>query len=103
MKSKSFSSGLTRDNALTEAELFIQNIPAYPANFKGRGIVICAGGLQYFSCAWVCINMLRKLGCELPIELWYRGEEELNPFMREQIETLNVSSIDALEKRETPI
>lgn len=54
---------------------YIDNIKPYPGSFKGRGIVICAGGVPYFTCAWVNINMLRINGCTLPIEVWYTGTE----------------------------
>jgi alpha 1,2-mannosyltransferase len=54
---------------------FLKALPPYPGHFSGRGIVICAGGLRYFTCAWVTINMLREKGCTLPIELWHHGNE----------------------------
>ncbi|HEY4111752.1 hypothetical protein [Puia sp.] len=52
-----------------------QQTEAYPGGFNGRGIVICAGGIRYFTCAWVNIRMLRHNGCSLPIEVWYNGDE----------------------------
>jgi len=64
---------------------------------EGRGIVICAGGPAYFLCAWVCINMLRWLGCQLPIELWHLDEAGLNAAMRRLIEPLAVSCVNASE------
>src|SRR5262249_53503064 len=36
---------------------------AYPGGFAGRGIVIAAGGPTYFPCAYVCVSVLRELGC----------------------------------------
>jgi len=33
---------------------------------------------QYFPSAWVCINMLRQVGCTLPIELWHLGPDEMS-------------------------
>ena len=53
----------------------IPEIKPYPGNFKDRGIVICAGGLRYFTCSWIAVKMLRRLGCDLPIEIWYLGNE----------------------------
>ena len=50
-------------------------INPYPGGFEGKGIVICAGGLRYFTCSWVALTMLRKLGCRLPVEIWYYGNE----------------------------
>lgn len=54
---------------------YVRNIPPFTDNSEGRGIVICGGGIKYFTCAWICISMLRRVGCKLSIELWYkRGE-----------------------------
>lgn len=67
----------------------------FPANtFSGKGIVLCGGG-NYFTCTWVCINLLRYLGCTLPIELWYRGPSEMNVNMINWLGPLNVKCIDA--------
>jgi hypothetical protein len=65
--------------------------------FSGRGIVICAGGARMFTCAWVCIGMLRRAGCTLPIEVWHLGPEEMGPPMRRLLCELDVHVIDALE------
>lgn len=84
-----------RQNALIRAERFIAAMPPCPDHFSGRGIVICAGGAKYFPCAWVCINMLRELGCKLPIQLWYLGPLEMDGAMRDLVVPLGVSCIDA--------
>lgn len=72
-------------------------LPEYPERFSGRGIVVCGGGLKYFPCAWVCIQMLRQTGCSLPIELWYEGKEEMDRAMISLLEPLGVRCVDALE------
>src|SRR5258706_2693306 len=64
---------------------------------SGRGIVICGGGIRYFTCAWVCINRLRALHCHLPIELWFLGASEMDRQMQSLVEPLGVRCIDALE------
>lgn len=79
-----------------EWKRFIKNIPPYPGTFKGKGIVICGGGITYFTCAWVTINILRKKKCTLPIELWYTGKE-LNIQLISELEKLNVRCIDSLD------
>jgi hypothetical protein len=61
----------------------------------GRGIVIPAGGMRYFPCAWVCIRVLRALGCKLPIELWHVGRQELSAGMRALVEPFGVACVDA--------
>ena len=61
-----------------DVDAAVATIPPYPGGFKGRGITICAGGFTYFTNAWVLIRMLRKLGCELPVQFWYYGDEEMD-------------------------
>lgn len=61
--------------------------------FSGKGIVLCGGG-NYFMCIWVCINLLRYLGCIFFIEVWYRGLFEMNVNMINWLEFLNVKCID---------
>lgn len=56
---------------------------------EGCGIVITAGGLKYFTTAYVLINTLRNLGCTLPIEVWYHGDE-LSNSMCKLLRKLNV-------------
>lgn len=56
------------------ADAFIEKMPA-PPEFAGRGVVIAAGGPYWASC-YVTIRMLRHVGCELPVEVWYLGEKE---------------------------
>lgn len=87
-------------NALEASESFIRNIPDYPSGFKGRGIVTSGGGARYFTNAWVCINMLRKLGCTLPIQVWYLGPKEMDPHMKSLLRDINVEAINAYELRE---
>jgi len=67
--------------------------------FSGDGIVICGGGLRYFTCAWVCIRMLRALGCKLPIQLWHLGAEEMDEKMRRFVEPYDVTAVDGQEIR----
>ena len=70
----------------------------YPRErFSGRGIVTCAGGPDYFVCAWVMLNMLRKQGCSAPIECWYLGPEEMDEEMTTLLSPLGVRCIDASE------
>ncbi len=68
----------------------------YPeGQFAGRGIVFCGGGDVHFPCAWVSISMLRRLGCGLPIELWYRGPREMTAEAIALLEPLGVTCVDA--------
>lgn len=72
-----------------------------PDNFKGRGIVTCAGGEEYFPPAYVMISMLRKHGCDLPVQIWYLGEKELSVPMKKLASELdNVELVDAYKVAE---
>jgi len=86
-------------SAGTACDRFIANIPPYPGDFLGRGIVICGGGVKYFTNAWTSINLLRHLGCRLPVELWHLGTRELDEGMRALLEPLGVACVDALKIR----
>jgi hypothetical protein len=94
-------SKLTLHNARLALENFIKKIPPPPLAFHGRGIVICGGGVRYFTNAWVCINMLRNRGCSLPIELWHLGAHEMTETMRNLVQPLGVVCVDALEIAKT--
>jgi hypothetical protein len=85
--------------ALLEAA--VENPAPFPAErFAGRGIVICGGGAKYFPCVWVCMRMLRHLGCTLPVELWHLGPHEVTPAMRALLEPWDVRCVDGLEVRQ---
>jgi ADP-heptose:LPS heptosyltransferase len=86
-------------NARAEAERFIATIPAYPGGFAGRGVVICGGGVKMFTNAWVALHMLRRVGCTLPIELWYLGPREMDPEMQALVEPLGARCRDAMSLR----
>lgn len=57
---------------------------------RGKGIVISAGGLKYFTCAYVLVSMLREYGCSLPIEVWHK-RNELSLDMKLCLEKFNVT------------
>lgn len=75
---------------------YAAKVQKFPKHFSGKGIVFTAGGIKYTTCAWVSISMLRKLGCDLPIELWHLGNE-ISPEVIESFKTLNVKFRDFYE------
>ncbi len=91
---------LTIENAPSRAAEFIASIPPYPGHFRNRGIVTCAGGVKYLTCAWVQIAMLRRLGCTLPIEVWYLGEEERDVQWIELVRPFGVDFVNAFDVRQ---
>src|SRR5439155_3065887 len=56
---------LNLHNARLACESFVKTLPEYPGSCEGRGIVICGGGVKYFSNAWVYLRILRILCCSL--------------------------------------
>jgi hypothetical protein len=80
--------------ALSERRQSPQPYP--PGRFEGRGIVICAGGPRYFTCAWVLISLLRGVyRVDLPIQVWHLGRREISEEMRLLLEGLQVEVVDA--------
>jgi len=69
----------------------------YPEDrFHERGIVICAGGPRYFTCAWVLVWMLRRVHrVDLPIQVWHLGRREMSEEMRVLLEEMQVEVVDA--------
>jgi hypothetical protein len=64
--------------------------------FSGRGLVICAGGPQIFTNAYVLIHVLRRhLACKLPIEVWHFGPAEISPRMADLLRELDAQPVDA--------
>jgi hypothetical protein len=60
-------------------------------------LVMCGGGSTYVQCAWQLAYVMRKLGWSAPIEFWYLGDVELDPFSKKMLEDLQVNVIDATE------
>ena len=67
---------------------------AVPDRFRGRGIVICAGGLPGLSEAWMCVRLLRERGCKLPVELWDCGADDGVSEMIELLRELGVTWVE---------
>ncbi len=78
------------------AEEFISQLrPSRSTYTHDRGIVIAGGGLKYFPSVWVNIRLLRHFGCTLPIQLWYLGDGEVDPYMKRLLEPYDVECVDA--------
>jgi hypothetical protein len=90
---------LHSDNFAEEMARAIERLPTTTPKFHGRGIVICAGSRKYFTSAWVCVNQLRRLGCTLPIQLWYLGPAEMDERMKSLVAPFDVTCVDGLEVR----
>jgi hypothetical protein len=88
---------LIKRNASSQAARFLTTISEYPGGYSGKGIVVCAGGIRYNTCAWVLIRMLRHLGCKLPIQVWYLGKKESDESWMRLVEPYGVVCVNALE------
>ena len=75
----------------------LRHPPPFPEKrFAGRGIVICAGGQRYFTCAWVLISVLRSVHqTKLPIQVWHLGRSEMSEAMQILLEEQGVEVVDA--------
>jgi hypothetical protein len=75
----------------------LRDPPSFPEDrFAGRGIVICAGGQRYFTCAWILISVLRRaLKTKLPIQVWHLGRSEMSEAMRLMLEEQGVEVVNA--------
>lgn len=99
-RSHGLNGNLAVDSASEAITQALNEMRAYPeGRFGGRGIVICGGGVTYTACAWVCIQMLRRAGCTLPIQLWHFGENELPPTIQALFAPLGVECVDAIRMR----
>ena len=67
--------------------------PAFPLANHPRGVVVTGGG-RYLPSAWVTINVLRHVGCTLPIELWHLADE-IPAAVRPGLAALGVTCRDA--------
>lgn len=73
---------------------FLEALPEYPqSKFSGKGIIVVAGG-RYLEPAVVMINMIRKLGSTLRIQVWHVGDEEMTSTHRKILEPYNVETRD---------
>jgi ADP-heptose:LPS heptosyltransferase len=90
---------LTLHSAGKACDQFIESIPEYIGSLEGRGIVTCGGGARYLTNAWVCINRLRDLGCQLPIQLWQLSSQEKDARMEALLAPLGVQCVNAEETR----
>lgn len=85
-------------------EEYIPTIPPYPGGYAGRGIIVAAGanpqphrGLPhgYMPCLWVLVNKLRAMGCNLPVQVWHLGPEEMDPYCARLLRPLGAECVDA--------
>jgi predicted GH43/DUF377 family glycosyl hydrolase len=83
------------------ADAFLAAVPDYPAGrYQSRGVVI-VGGERYFASLYVTIRALRRVGCRLPIQVWYfRRRDEMPADRQALLAAHGVECVDADEVRE---
>ena len=92
----------TRQSSEVRAFIINELFTPYPSRqFAGRGIVIPAGGRLLIG-AYVGVRLLRRFGCDLPIELWHLGPQEVAGPWRGLLEPLGVIFVDghAVDQRQ---
>jgi len=65
---------------------------------EGRGVVICGVGPKALTGAWIAVRMLRRSGCQLPIQLWHLGDEADADF-KALVSQFDVECVDARRVR----
>jgi len=86
---------LNDECVVVRTDAYLRRIEPYSERFHSRGIVICAGGVRYLTCAWVLIKQLRSTGCQLPIQVWHRDAAERDRGWGALIKPLGVECVDA--------
>lgn len=82
-------------------DTIVENLPEYPDKFQGKGLVMVAGKERYLTCAWVALNIAKRNGFSLPVEVFHLGEKELQPLWRKVFKERfgdQVTFIDARDK-----
>ncbi|HUZ51269.1 MAG TPA: hypothetical protein VMU94_01915, partial [Streptosporangiaceae bacterium] len=76
----------------------VATLPLHPPpGASGRGIVMPVGG-RHIAGAWVSLTLLRRVhACRLPVEVWYLGDRDLPPAVRELLTEFNVRFVDATQ------
>ncbi len=77
---------------------FLRAIPRQERAYRGRGVVVSAGGFYLIS-GYVAIRSLRAAGCTLPIQLWHLGADEMPAAAKPLFERLGVECVDSFEVR----
>lgn len=85
---------VTRSTARMALQRYKTRIPGPQGTFEGAGIVTAAFGLEYFVSAWVCIRMLRQLGCKLPIELWHQDDADWSATLERLVRSMDVIPVN---------
>lgn len=92
-----FNCPRTINQHLVALEHIVSNTPNYN-NSNSKDCIIYVGGGKYWPGIVVGCQLAREIGCDLPIQVWYRGKvEKINP---EQVKDLNVELIDIDEMSE---
>jgi putative mannosyltransferase len=75
--------------------------PPPPHDFAGRGVVVVGGG-RYAASAYVTVRVLRRVGCELPVQVWHLAGE-MDEAMRRLLLAEGATPVNADEvRRERP-
>ena len=80
------------------AALALEEPPSYESypegRFQGRGVVMSAGGRLQVVNAYSTVRALRRLGCRLPVEIYYAGASEMSAQVVEVLNELGATVLD---------
>ncbi len=69
-----------------------------PPQYGGDGVVMVAGSGRHFVNAYVSLAILREdVKCQLPIQVWHLGVEDMSPHMASLLDRFDVEVVDASE------
>ncbi len=97
---KHVTADMIADSKSTIDEYMETMLPFNGKRFKGRGIVMVAGGEKYLPCAYVCVRMIRSNGCKLPIQIWHIGAMEMDDTARKLFDGMDVTFQDCMDMME---
>lgn len=81
------------------AQLVLDRANTTPS-FNGNGVAFVAGGLTYWTNAYVSCRLLRHIGCQLPIR-WYYFDGELDPLQIKLVEDIEGTKTVKMESGAT--
>ncbi len=67
-----------------------------PPACEGQGIVIAGGG-RYLDWSYVLVRKLRSMGCQMPIQIWHLGPQEMPGKSSALFKQMDAETVDAFQ------
>lgn len=100
LDSTSPEEGMNAQEHLTKLTRIVKQESKNPDYVTGGGDgILTVGGGKYWPGIYVMVKLIRQLGCNLPIEIWYRGEsEQVYPEDLENVSGVTFHDVDKMGK-----